>query len=565
MFGLFGFLSVFFWKTEKELAEWGNLLWTGEYVWKTLLISVALGSVVGAVFAYFLYGAAEKKWRIRLPVRLTFRGKNGLPHKFGVWADKLTPGAVFVFSLLMILLAWLPAYLAYYPGICTYDFPIQMEQIVDNRIIAHHPIAHTMLLKGAAVLGREMFGSVNTGAAVYTAMQMSFLAAAMAYGMMTLQSLRVKSGWKAAALLYCMGYPFHWYLSISMTKDIVFSSFVLIFMTAMSSLALEGRCDLRMGRKELLLGASIVGIVLFRSNGRYALLVFLFFLCVALHRDRSGRGLWRRLLFCCGAAFIVGNLLSAALFRATDAEQGDRREMLSMPIQQLARTMVYHGGVGVTSEDDNSMGETDKALVNDFILEEAYRGYNPCLADPVKSHTNTYVVRYRPGDFARTYFRLLSQYPGDFINAALAVNAGFVYPDDVTHANVNVKENLSNLGYVQTFWDEGTLNVWGFYKDSKWESLHRALEEWADNNAYLGRPVLKYLFVPGVWIYLYLLLFGWLCIGRRFRLCLPLSLILGYYLTMFLGPTVQLRYLYPVMISLPFLALISCCRRMEND
>lgn len=102
--------------------------------------------------------------------------------------------------------------------------------------------------------------------------------------------------------------------------------------------------------------------------------------------------------------------------------------MLSMPIQQMARCMIYHGGVGVLPEDDGTMSEQDRALVNDFILDEAYRDYDPGIADPVKRHTNTYVVRYRSGDFLRTYFHLLKFYPGDMINAALAVDAGFYLP-----------------------------------------------------------------------------------------------------------------------------------------
>ena len=35
--------------------------------------------------------------------------------------------------------------------------------------------------------------------------------------------------------------------------------------------------------------------------------------------------------------------------------------------------MIYHGGVSVLAEDDNTMDAADKALINDFILDEAYR------------------------------------------------------------------------------------------------------------------------------------------------------------------------------------------------
>ena len=106
---------------------------------------------------------------------------------------------------------------------------------------------------------------------------------------------------------------------------------------------------------------------------------------------------------------------------------------------------------------------------------------------------------------------------------------------------------------------EEELDVRGIYQDSKWEGLHESLEEWADSNSYLKIPVLKYLFVPGTWLWLCLLTAGYLLVHRRFGMCIPLALFAGYYITLFLGPTVQLRYIYPVMAALPFTVLLCKC------
>lgn len=42
--------------------------------------------------------------------------------------------------------------------------------------------------------------------------------------------------------------------------------------------------------------------------------------------------------------------------------------------------MIYHGGVSVLAEDDNTMDAADKALINDFIWMKAYRDYEPGIA-----------------------------------------------------------------------------------------------------------------------------------------------------------------------------------------
>lgn len=104
--------------------------------------------------------------------------------------------------------------------------------------------------------------------------------------------------------------------------------------------------------------------------------------------------------------------------------------------------------------------------------------------------------------------------------------------------------------------------LWDLRNDSKWPALHTKLETWSGENAYLKIPVLKYIFVPGIYLWCYLLLVGYLLIYKKWKWCVPLSFIAGYYVTLLLGPTVQLRYLYPVMVTLPFFVFF--CTKQES-
>ena len=543
-----GCLFVFFAKTEKDLAAAGNILWTAGYVGSTLLWTVLLGCLLGVIGTFVVYRVAERP----------------IPEgdcRFSTWIQNRSGAQVFFGSLLLLCLAWLPVYLAYYPGICAYDAPVQTGQIVDHYYFDHHPIVHTLFLQGMLWLGSHIFGSVNAGMALYTAAQMLLLAGSMSYGLLALHRRKIGTGWQLVILLLGMFFPFHWYMSVSMTKDTVFSAFFLLQLVSFTELLKEDRRSLRLGAGDLLFGIATVGMILFRNNGKYAMIVLLIFQVLTVCFGKKARKLWGRLLAVSLAAFCVGLFVLSAVFSATHAEQGDRREMLSMPIQQMARCMVYHGGIGVLAEDDGTMDDADKALINDFILDEAYREYAPGFADPVKRHTNTYVARYRSGDFIRTYLHLLTEYPGDMINAALATNAGFLSPFDVTHAEVNQVEGRAGLSYVQTRWEEDTLNERGIYKDSKWPWLFTQLENWAENNSYLQIPVLKYLFVPGSYLWLYLALAVILVIADKKRFCLPLTIVAGYYGTMLLGPTVQMRYVYPVMLALPYLLALASEKR----
>ncbi len=540
-----GMLFGFFTWTEQRLAVQGNLIWNKVFLLQTLAVSLAAGALTWAVCVWgpLLW----KKVRGSLPV-------GNAPKERRAFSS----GQVFWGSFLLIMLCWLPAYLAYYPGICAYDVTVQTGQIADHAYNDHHPIAHTLLLAGCMKLGEAVSADANTGLGILTLVQMCSLAAVSAGGIMLLDRRGLRRGALILLQLYAMLYPFHFYMSVSVCKDIFFSVFFLIQMLSLCEIV--RRRSFRFDRYDFLFGAGSVGMQLFRNNGRYAMLVLAVFLLLALVMGKGARRFWGKCVINCALSLLLGSLCLTGLFRLTGAEQGDRREMLSMPIQQLARCMLYHGGVGELAEDDAAMTQEDRDLINDFLLDEGYREYRPEISDPVKSHTNTYVVRYRTGEFVRTYLHLLTQYPGEFINAALAVNAGYLYVGDVSHAHINENGVDRGLGYIQTRWVDGELNPRGLYQDSKWEGLHEILENWADENAYLNIPVLKYLFVPGVFLWLYLLLAGSLMARKQYEACVPLALVLGYYLTLFLGPAVQLRYLYPLMLSLPFVtALLLGC------
>lgn len=555
-----GCLFVFFAKTEKDLAAAGNILWTAGYIGSTLLWTVVLGCLLGSAGTWVVYRFLSPKQTVEAPGKKKTTGYA----VFSAWLQNSSGVQIFFGSLLLLLLAWLPVYLAYYPGICAYDAPVQTGQIMEHYYFDHHPIVHTLFLQGMLWLGNHIFGNVNAGMALYTAVQMLLLAGSMAYGMLVLHRRKIAAGWQLTIQILGMFFPFHWYMSVSMTKDTVFSAFLLLQLVCLTDLLWEDRNSWRPGIRDLFYALGTVGMILFRNNGKYAMIVLLAFAFLMFCFGKKARKLWGRLLVVSGAAVCVGLFVLSAVFSATHAEQGDRREMLSMPIQQLSRCMIYHGGIGVLAEDDGTMDAADKALINDFILDEAYRDYDPGIADPVKRHTNTYVVRYRSGEFIRVYLHLLGNYPGDMINAALATNAGFLSPFDTTHADVNRVEGRAGLSYVQTRWEEDTLNGRGIYKDSKWPWLFERLENWAENNSYLRIPVLKYLFVPGSYLWLYLALAAVLMIADRKRFCLPLAIVAGYYGTMLLGPTVQMRYVYPVMLALPYLLAFATGRRKNG-
>ena len=351
LLSVLGCLFVFFAKTEKDLASAGNILWTAGYIGSTLLWTVVLGCLLGFLGTWVVH----RLWNRAQTAEDTGKKQAAWYARLSAWLQRRSGVQIFFGSLLFLLLAWLPVYLAYYPGICAYDAPVQTGQIMEHYYFDHHPIVHTLFLQGMLWLGSHIFGSVNAGMAFYTAVQMLLLSGSMAYGMLVLHHRKTAAGWQLAIQLLGMFFPFHWYMSVSMTKDTVFSAFLLLQLVSLADLLWEDRNACRPGIRDLLFALGTVGMILFRNNGKYAMIVLLAFTFLTFCFGKKARKLWGRLLVVCGAAFCVGLFVLSAVFSATHAEQGDRREMLSMPIQQLSRCMIYHGGVSVLAEDDNTM------------------------------------------------------------------------------------------------------------------------------------------------------------------------------------------------------------------
>lgn len=88
---------------------------------------------------------------------------------------------------------------------------------------------------------------------------------------------KLPPGWQLAIQLLGMFFPFHWYMSVSMTKDTVFSAFLLLQLVSLADLLWEDRNAWRPGIRDLLFALGTVGMILFRNNGKYAMIVLLAF------------------------------------------------------------------------------------------------------------------------------------------------------------------------------------------------------------------------------------------------------------------------------------------------
>ncbi len=455
----------------------------------------------------------------------------------------------------IIFVCEIPGFLAYYPANLCYDIVSQIGQITDPWYNDHHPLAHTLLIKFFWETGKKLFGSDNLGFAIMCVCQMILVSGAFAYSIAVVYKLTRKNYIFVLLTVLAAIYPFNFYMSISITKDVPFSAGFVVCFASIAYLLMSGdKSPVRTKPAHLLLFIGGVFVMLFRNNGRYSWLFSIGICSLFILFAGKKRVISAKLFVNMLASFIVGFVILTALSRVTNAEGGDKREMFSLPAQQIARSMNNH----LDEIDDET-----REIVERIIWPEALYSYRPDIADPVKKDVISWEILHNPKMCANIYFKLLKDYPSEYINAFLELYAGFLSPLDTTHAYINDNGEGVPVGlhYVQTVFYKEYMDRDHIEQTPVSNKLHDVYEAYANGDGYLKIPVLSLIFVPGTFLWAFLYTAGICVYKKKTVLLLPLAMVCGYFATLFLGPTVQLRYIYPIMLCLPI--AIACLKTKD--
>ncbi len=426
-----------------------------------------------------------------------------------------------------ILACYVPMLLITFPGSFAYDVPFQLEQVFTGRYSTHHPLLHTLLLGGCVKLGHAL-GNINLGAALYTLIQMTALAACFAA---CCASIARQSGARAArwsAAFFAL-YPLHMMMAVNATKDVLFSGLFALTL-ALSREMLHGGLTRRRGA---CLALACAGMILLRNNALYAVAVWLAFL-LAIGRRRALR------LACAAlAAILLSTALGGALQRATGAGEGDLCEMLSWPIQQMARARNLHG---------DRLTQQEKDAIDALMPGDSWALYDETISDPVKFEFNTPELLRDPAGYAGAYLSIGRKCPQAYIDALLKHTYSFLYP----YSEYGVSGYYLQMGVGDQFYD------WCDFERISSQSLApRVLASLSWRFGARGAmqiPVVGWLFNMGVIVWAMLFFALREAYAGRWRAFAAALLPVLLWGTFLLGPVMAGRYIYPFVCALPVLA-----------
>ena len=454
---------------------------------------------------------------------------------------KAHPARLFLLSLGVLLLCWLPVWLAYFPGLANYDIRSHMAQCVSNQYSTLHPMCYTLLLKGCLLLADALGGGTPLAIALLCLFQMLLLSAALSYALSALRRMGAPAYACLLALAFFALFPVFPLLAISTTKDIPYAAFCLLLAVMLLRFFTDPDRLVRSPKAwaSFLLFGVLMGIL--RYNGLFSLVLWLvaFLLLGGLRFSKKHPGAMPRilLLFTLTVGLALGSNAVLNLLTKAAPSFVTTRDLASLPSQQLVR-------VALTLEKGS---EDYREITHWYSGKRMLEIYRPRLADYTKRHIN---VDHDNGwrGFAETWLRVGLRHPKIYAEAFLELNRGLWFVHDTSHANI-YPHTLSSFGYLLNNQvdcrDYGDPIVFHSFLPGLQAFLNRLTTE----NTYLSIPGLRLIFSIGFQCWLSVLLFLSACYRRQCGLACAMGWILCLAALLAAAPAVLVRYTLPVFLG----------------
>lgn len=464
-----------------------------------------------------------------------------------------SPGRkLFPIFWIMAFVSWIPAFLAYYPGIMSYDTYSQSRQVLEglSGINKYHPPLHTLFWALCIKAGAALHIDATL---IYEPIQMLMLSFAFAVMLSYMVRRRYHPFVILCSALFIMLNPVIAIFSLEMVKDSWVAIFIILVTVRLAELSDAVWARKREGFSAAAVSSPSVGfwvslailtavLCLLRNNAVYAVILSLPFMLILVPGYRV------RVLASILAALVAFGAINGPFYHALGIKDGNSREMLSVPIQQITTVVVNHG-FEADSELSNPLTSQDYEAIGHFLpCDKLPDAYNPRFADYAKNSFDSQYFDTNKGEFVKLWLNLFKRYPEDYWSAFLDLNIQLWYPGSTA------LDPYSEREYIET----------GIYKSEycsgvRTERFPRLLsfyENAADYSSWMDLPVLSALFA--LWTPVWLFVIAFFVLAARGRLEKAIILFIPFFLwfTYLAGPVSCARYVFPMMVLYPLIVCV---------
>ena len=313
-----------------------------------------------------------------------------------------------------------------------------------------------------------------------------------------------------------------------------------------------------------LLVAASLGCTFFRNGGLVfplaaGVLVIAYHLVDARRAVKASSGSPRKLWLGVAAVMLVSVALyggfTKVVMPALDITPGSRREVLSIPFQQTARFVQKHDGAhaGITDgtgTDDGLVTDEERAAI-DAVLDYSTLAsrYDPDKSDAVKNKFNEDATSEQLSAYFKVWIQMFFKDPESYLSAVINNYYGYFYPSskDVftysTTTSAEIMERPENRAHFDFHRASGSAVT----LCDQLVTLYRV--------AVQRIPLSSLALSSSTYVWLLLIACIYLLRGRQWRGLALFVPLLGILAVCLIGPcngSTYMRYLYPVIMALPF-------------
>lgn len=457
----------------------------------------------------------------------------------------------YLLCVIILLIAWLPYIIYFFPGAVSSDTSRQLAQFFGVNGLSldtHFPYLMSLTFGGLYQLGSLIDPSGYLGMFLMMLLQVILSIFTFASLVIWLDRLSMRRMVVIGSLAFFALFPLIPVHTVMIEKDTIQAELLVLLTLQIILLFQKKRGAIE---QSWLFSPVAVGIVallvaLTRNNG----IILVVFALVASALLLGSKRIWTVL----GCVIVAMGLWQFAFVPWMGVASEGPREALSMPAQIVSAHIA----------DDLPIAEQDMTTLQDCYdcnLNELADSYNPLLADGAKSQLSIdspdQLLKY-----LGTTAHLAIKAPGHALSAALATTYGMWYPFCYgTYHN-------EDCPYVVAPDSSWASPQWF----ASYEDLPSMASRTAAGNKLLHAlhylPGLSLLYTPGCYLWLIIFIFGFSLYAKRSRRQTAAALVAFFALALVIvfGPCSSLRYSLPFVFSLPlFIALLILCLNAPRE
>ena len=437
----------------------------------------------------------------------------------------------------ILLIAWIPYFMTYFPGSISRDGMIQVNIVRGSAPLSNaHPIISTWCM-GIFIKIGKWINNDYLGIFLYVLFQTFVMISALVYMLRFVHELTKNKTIIYIALAFFALYPTWGMMVESVIKDTLYTAFFIFFTTMFAQIVMdkEVRTKDRMFLFKFFL--SMLGICFWRNNGIYVVIISFIVLLIS----KTMKSYKKTVVFMLALIMLLYYGMNAWVYPMLNVQKGSTREMLSLPFQQTARYL---------RDNPQDITEDEKKAISAVLdYEKIPELYNPNIADYARNTFRENSTSEELKKYFIVWFKMFFRHPETYFKATLNNTYNYYYFKDMR----NFMSEYQNY----TAWDINELAI----EENKFEFTNNCkviLEK------YLGVinriPFVNHLGRCGLFTWVVLIAFALMFRRKEFAgmiLCVPLFVAI---LICIASPVNGLqRYMWCVMgtIWVPLAALFS--------